>query len=247
MDPTLHKLDPKGDTHLTLFNPNSPFAAYITPLENAIPQQYKPPFEAWEAGNKERQLWNAPIESTQLFGSTIGSIQMQLSSKHLQLGSDYFSKMMANKNWKESIPKNGFLFSATASGWNGEALLTVMRILHAQTTMLPQTTNLEMLANVAVIIDYYQCHGATDFFTKAWINKLEEPLPTAFGRSLLLRFLISWVFSEADIFRHLSQIIIRESRGPVNVKDLPIPEAIISKTVYYRPVVTLTNYNSRRS
>lgn len=237
MNPTLHKLDPTGDTHLTLLNPNPPFAAYIPLLENALPQQHNTPYEAWETSNIERRLWIAPTES-QYNASITGSIQWQLSSKHLQLASDYFSKMMANNNWKESTPKDGFSFSATASGWNEEAFLTVMRILHAQTTMLPQTINLEMLAKVAVIIDYYQCHRATDFFTKAWINKLEEPLPTSFGRSLLLRFLISWVFSEADTFRHLSQIIIRESRGPVNAKDLPIPEPIISMTIYYLPLVS---------
>ncbi|UKZ66010.1 uncharacterized protein TrAtP1_007193 [Trichoderma atroviride] len=153
MNPTLHKLDPTGDTHLTLLNPNPPFAAYITLLENAMPQ-HNTPYEAWEANNNERRLWNAPVES-QFNGSITGFIQMQLSSKHLQLAFDYFSKMMANKNWKESIPKDGFSFSATASGWNGEAFLTVMRILHAKTTMLPQIINLEMLAKVAVIIDYY--------------------------------------------------------------------------------------------
>lgn len=236
MKPTLHKLDAKGDTLLTLLNPNPPFAAYIPLLENALPQQHNTEYEAWDARNKEQQLWDAPNESS--FNKfTIGSIQMQLSSKHLQLASAYFRRMMAN-NWKESTPKDGFSFSVTANGWNEEAFLTVMRILHAQTTTLPQIVNLEMLAKVAVIVDYYQCHGATDFFTKAWINKLEEPLPTSFGRSLLLRFLVSWEFSEADTFRHLSQIIIRESRGPVNAQGLPIPEAIISKTIYYMPLVS---------
>ncbi|KAL7903657.1 hypothetical protein GGI35DRAFT_403840 [Trichoderma velutinum] len=222
MEPTLHKLDANGDTLLTLSNSNQLFVKYRPPWKSALPQHDV---------LKELQLWTIPTGPTKK--STTGSIQMQLSSKHLQLASDYFSKMLANDNWKESTPKDGFSFSIPASGWNEEAFLTVMRILHAQTTRLPQIVNLEMLAKIAVIVDYYQCHGATDFFTKAWIAKLEEPLPTSFGRSLLLRFLVSWVFSEADTFRQLSQIIIRESRGPANAQDLPIPGAIIGMTIYY--------------
>ncbi|KAL7903881.1 hypothetical protein GGI35DRAFT_490969 [Trichoderma velutinum] len=216
MEPTLHKLDANGDTLLTLSNSNQLFVNYRPPWKSALPQHDV---------LKELQLWTIPTGSTKK--STTGSIQMQLSSKHLQLASDYFTKMMTNDSWKESMPKDGFAFSVSANGWNEEAFLTVMRILHAQTTTLPQIVNLEMLAKIAVIVDYYQCHGATDFFTKAWITKLEEPLPTSFGRSLLLRFLVSWVFSEADTFRQLSQIIIRESIGPANAQDLPIPEAII--------------------
>jgi hypothetical protein len=90
----LHKLDPEGDTLLTLSHPNQLFVTYYPPWKSALPQH---------DALKEWQLWTSPTGSTNK--SITGSIQMQLSSKHLQLASDYFSKMMANNNWKESMPK----------------------------------------------------------------------------------------------------------------------------------------------
>lgn len=226
MEPIMHELDSEGDTLLTLHHANAPFVAQF--VHSALWSNLLPQYNTWEIRNKEQQLWSVPAQS--INKSTTGSIQMRLSSKHLKLASDYFKKMMSH-NWKESIPKDGFSFSVTANGWSEEALLIIMRILHGRTTMVPYIVNLEMLAKVAVVIDYYKCHEATHFFTKAWIGNLNEPLPTSFGRNLLLRFLVSWVFSEADTFRQLSQIIIRESRGPVNTQGLPIPKAIIGETI----------------
>lgn len=124
MEPTMHVLDPEGDTLLTLTNPNQPLTAYHSWII-ALPQ-----YNTWEARNKEWELWAPPTESIKT--STTGPIKLQLSSKHLKLASDYFRKMMGN-NWKESTPKDGFSFSVTADGWNEEALLTVMRILHGRT------------------------------------------------------------------------------------------------------------------
>ncbi|PON24630.1 hypothetical protein TGAM01_v206560 [Trichoderma gamsii] len=221
MEPTMHVLDPEGDTLLTLASPNPPFVTSYSLWRIALPQ-----YNTWETRNKERLLWTAPDESVKIFTTDL-TIKMQLSSKHLKLASDYFRTMMAGNNWKESTPKDGFSFSVTANGWNEEALLTVMRILHGRTKVIPRTISLEKLAKIAVVIDYYNLHEAIDFSAKEWIYNLKEPPPTSFGRTLLLRFLVSWVFSEVYTFRQLSKIIIQESRGPVNAQSLPIPKAII--------------------
>ncbi|KAL7904217.1 hypothetical protein GGI35DRAFT_472581 [Trichoderma velutinum] len=124
MEPTLHKLDANGDTLLTLSNSNQLFVTYYPSWKSALPQH---------DALKEWQLWTIPTGSTKK--STTGSIQMQLSLKHLQLA------------W--------LCIFCFCQRWNEEAFLTVMRIVHAQTTTLPQIVNLEMLAKIAVIVDFY--------------------------------------------------------------------------------------------
>ncbi|KAL6801688.1 hypothetical protein J3E68DRAFT_447690 [Trichoderma sp. SZMC 28012] len=151
------------------------------------------------ASQSERQVENNKEE-----------IRFQLSSKHLTLASEYFRKMMAN-DWKETTPAEGYSFVVTAEEWDQKALLILMNIIHGRTTKVPLTISLEMLAKVSVLVDYYKCHEAVEFFAKTWISNLPEPIPSSYGKNLVLRLCISWIFSEADIFRLLTKTVLYQS------------------------------------
>lgn len=88
--------------------------------------------------------------------------RMRLSSKHLTLASRYF-KTMLTAPWKETLTQAGQQQHAiSAEGWDAEALLVLMRIIHGRTQGVPRVVTLDMMAKFAVLVDYYDCHEVVD-------------------------------------------------------------------------------------
>lgn len=83
----------------------------------------------------------------------------------------------------------------TAESWDIEVLLILLRTIHGQYYRIPRKLTLEMLAKIAVIADYYECREALYFLTDMWIKNVEEKIPTAVSRNLILWLWIAWFFS----------------------------------------------------
>lgn len=62
-------------------------------------------------------------------------------------------------------------------GWDPDALLILMNIIHGRTRKIPRSVNLEMLANIAVLVDYYECVEVVEVFSEMWLNQLKEQSP----------------------------------------------------------------------
>ncbi|KAL9485182.1 hypothetical protein ACSS6W_003971 [Trichoderma asperelloides] len=156
MEPTIHKVDPNGDTLLILRNPNAPFAGDATVWPDALPK-----YRADRLKRNERELeLIAQVEHPTPDGPR--EVHFQLSSKHLALASRYFRALVANR-WKEASSSCGFAYTVTAEDWDEAALLMVMKIIHCQTSEIPQDIDSEMVAKMTVIVDYYQCTKAISF------------------------------------------------------------------------------------
>ncbi|KAL7795057.1 hypothetical protein V8C37DRAFT_375434 [Trichoderma ceciliae] len=209
MAPTVHEIDPNGDTLFILRNANAPFAI----------------------SEKERDDSDADLSSDSADKSQIADdkpeVRMRLSSKHLILASAYFQKLAAN-GWKETTPQDGYTYVVTTEEWDEEALVALMNIIHGRTAKVPRVVSLEMLAKISVLVDYYQCHETVEFFAKTWTGGLGASVPVFYGRDLLLRFTVAWVFSEGTIFWLLTKTIILESKEPIDSLGLPIPQDIIN-------------------
>ncbi|KAL6699118.1 hypothetical protein J3F84DRAFT_364965 [Trichoderma pleuroticola] len=224
MKRSVREVDPDGDTLLILRHPDAPFAildsAALWPdlLPTHIPTKMR--MSELILGGSERCLRKPQIQQNN------EEVRIRLSSTHLTLASTYFKRMMAN-DWMETQPEEGYSFVVTAEEWDQNALLMLMNIIHGQTTKIPRIISIEMLAKIAVLVDYYKCHEAVEFYAKTWISNLMEPLPIYYGRKLLLRLCISWVFSEPDIFRELTRTALYQSRGSIHSLGLPIPGDVI--------------------
>ncbi|KAI0165300.1 hypothetical protein GGR52DRAFT_581937 [Hypoxylon sp. FL1284] len=134
---------------------------------------------------------------------------LRLSSRHLTLASLFFEKSFRH-NWQENtrVPGSGHLIYT--EDWGTEALLTLMRIIHGR-----------------IRLDYYKCHEVVELVVESWIKKLQWSLPQRYCRDLILWLFISWVFSEADIFRAVTKIAVNETDGPLPTLNLPIPEILV--------------------
>lgn len=235
MAPTIHKIDPNGDTLLILRNANAPFAAGdANSWPNALPK-----YRSERLRKNERELVQLAKTGQSTTGST-REVHFQLSSKHLTLTSGYFRGLMTN-NWREASSSRDFAYSVTAEDWDEAALLMVMNIIHCQTAEIPYQVGSEMVAKVALIVDYYQCRKAVSFYIPIWIKNSNDNIVSVltYGRSLLLRFFITYVFSNAGEFETLTEIIIRESRGPIHSLGLPFPQDLIGKLQYLYLKVSL--------
>jgi hypothetical protein len=227
MESVIHKVDPYGDTLLILKNPNAPFAEGDSNVwPNSLPK-----YRTEKLRKNERELLELAIsDESDSDDNSKREVYFQLSSKHLTFTSEYFRGLMAN-NWKEANSSHDFAYSVTAEDWDEAALLMVMNIIHCKTKEIPHQVDLAMVAKVAVIVDYYQCSSAVRFYAEIWIKNFKKKDNSAdtYGRNLLLKLFISYVFSNDSGFQKSTEIIIRESRGPIHSLGLPFPKEIVGE------------------
>ncbi|KAJ9205085.1 hypothetical protein DTO164E3_1708 [Paecilomyces variotii] len=156
------------------------------------------------------------------------SFRIQVSAKHLVLASPVFKQILTG-GWKESVTylQKGSV-EITTEGWDIEALLILLRVMHCQNHHVPRTLTLEMFAKVAVIADYYGCKETIGFFADTWIGSLEVP-PETYCRDLILWLWISYYMKLPDQFQKASSIAISQSNGWINNCGLPIPDKVLGK------------------
>lgn len=155
-------------------------------------------------------------------------VRFRLSSKHLMSASPVFNAML-NGKWKESDSTPDPYYVLHSTDWDVEALQIIMDIIHGRSQKVPRSVTLEMLAKIAVLVDYYNCHDAVRFFSDTWIAGLQEwthPTP-AICRESILRLCTFCVFNKAEDIEEVLHIVVREVRGPLQTLGLPLPGSMI--------------------
>ncbi|KAK1991092.1 hypothetical protein LX36DRAFT_694949 [Colletotrichum falcatum] len=104
-------------------------------------------------------------------------------------------------------------FEAEFKEWDPEALLILMRVIHGQTRSVPRQIDLEILAKIAVLVDYYDSLEVVEVFASIWIGVLKNKLPTQYGRDM---------------------IAVTQSTEPVPTLELPIPSIVIDLVDWQR-------------
>jgi hypothetical protein len=158
-------------------------------------------------------------------------IQMRVSSRHLILASPYF-KAALDGPWREaaSVSADCCRYIHT-DDWDPQAFLILMHIIHGRNRQVPRLVSLELLAKIAVLVDYYECYEVVEVFAALWLQgmKSESQLPIQASRELVLWLCISWVFGDADVFMSVTSTALQQSREPLATLGLPIPERIVGK------------------
>jgi hypothetical protein len=154
---------------------------------------------------------------------------MRVSSCHLILASPYFKQMLRG-GWKEdcTLSAEGCL-TIYEEDWDPDALLILMNVIHGHTRKVARSVSLEMLAKLAVLVDYYECLEVVEVFSEIWIDQLEKGLPTTYSRDLILWICISWVFRHPLRFNVATGIALMQSKKPIQTLGLPIPETIVGR------------------
>lgn len=185
------------------------------------------------------ETYQDPPSVSGLMPSTTDQVYHYLvSSRHLVLASRQIKSRLTKGGWKESQPdESDGKYHLDAYDWDPEALLILLRILHLQFRTVPRTLSLEMLAKMAVLVNYYRCPEAVELFSEMWIKaaKSSSPVPTVYCRDLVLWMLISWVFKLSDIFQQTTKIAIHGSTIPtIQDMELPIPKLVLDEMEHNR-------------
>ncbi|KAL5051957.1 hypothetical protein BDW71DRAFT_213009 [Aspergillus fruticulosus] len=155
-------------------------------------------------------------------------VQIQVSARHLALGSPVFDRML-HGNWKEGreFKEKGSIVLVVDS-WDVDAFLVVLYILHSQLLKLPRKVSIEQLAKIAVIADYYDCQSVR-FFGSLWVRCLPRKPPASpyDFRDIMLGLWISYFFGNALTFSAYSRAAIEQSAYSISSLGLPIPSTII--------------------
>ncbi|KAL1612057.1 hypothetical protein SLS60_000280 [Paraconiothyrium brasiliense] len=154
-----------------------------------------------------------------------------VSSRHLMLASDWFRRTLTREEFVEaSKDPSDERYHISASDWDEEALLILLNIFHVRTRRIPATVSLEMLAKIAVLVDYYELENAEvmERDVRDWIAHVRRsfPIPDSYCRDLMLWICISRVFHMSEEFEKATAVAIKRSEGWIQTLGLPIHEGI---------------------
>jgi hypothetical protein len=163
-------------------------------------------------------------------------IRFLVSSRHLALASGYFKSSLSREGWMEGTPsKVDGMYHLSASDWYVDAFLIFLNILHLQNRQVPRSVTLEMLAKMAVLIDYYRCAETVEIFTDMWINEVKttSPVPPIYGRELVLWMCVAWVFKQPIEFKTATEIAIKQCNAPtIRDMELPISKPVLGRCIH---------------
>ncbi|KAH7184857.1 uncharacterized protein B0J16DRAFT_122982 [Fusarium flagelliforme] len=221
--------DTRADTVLILRNPNTAQRG-----ECEIQTDSEPEYERLnEAGSgelsKTRRDSPMTLDNDQKYprGSLEDTqVEFRVSSRHMSLASPVFRAMLESKFKESQLNKQG-LYEVQASEWDAEAFVILLDIIHGHHRDVPKRISVEILSNIAIIVDYYGCHEIMEFVLTAWLTYLGEP--EEFVKEDPLRWLfISWVFRQEALFTVATKMLLLYDNGEY-VVDLPIPQPILGR------------------
>ncbi|KAK2808737.1 hypothetical protein FQN50_004409 [Emmonsiellopsis sp. PD_5] len=248
--------DDDVETQLPNFTPKTPVPDLATSMStmrfnsgrknvfgDPLPRSSPPELEPVE---------QAPIENGKLSPANNGDtaptgpeVQMVVSSGALIIASNYF-KAALQGNFEE-----GKIHSPSTDGpkyhqiiakeWDPSAMLILMNILHHRTRSVPRSIDLEMLAKIAVLVDYYGCAEAVEVFSDMWVDNLQGSLPKQYCRELVMWLWVAFTFEKKKLFEEVTEVAVLQSRGVIQVMGLPIPGSVIH-SIDHKRLVALRMY-----
>jgi hypothetical protein len=153
-------------------------------------------------------------------------IRFRVCAGNLMSASPWFNRVLKKNGWMESSwNSENRCFYVSAEDWDEEAFIVLMNIFHLRNDKVPRTVTLEILAKIAILVDYYECGESIGLFMDVWVADLraKTPIPTTYCRDLILWMWVSWAFRLSDLFKQTTAVAIKQCTEPVRNLGLPIP------------------------
>ena len=161
-------------------------------------------------------------------------IQLSVSSKHLTLASPVF-KTLLRGGFSESKDLNkGLAAEVRLPEDDPAALWLLLYIIHGQPKKALDWVDLSMLTEVAVLVDKYELHEATEVVTDTWftiVEKANSRVTCSLNQHLQL-ICVSWVFRKPRMFFQMTHLAMRYSDRDLAAEgavDLPIPVEVLGE------------------
>ena len=149
-----------------------------------------------------------------------------VSSNVLRLVSPVF-QIMLDGQWAESQVQADGSRHLSLTGFDSMALKHLLNVFHHKTRLIPEVLDVEMLAKMAVIIDYLQCHDAVALVAETWSKSYKGLPKEQFSRELVLWLFVSTVFKLPHIFDSAAVMAVQHCKAPFNTLGLPIAQNVV--------------------
>ncbi|KAH7125634.1 hypothetical protein B0J11DRAFT_310897 [Dendryphion nanum] len=252
MSQTIHRIDPNPDTVIILRNPTIDFAPWDSPDPSANDEEALEEEGDDKSPQAETRLEPIGDSSASEVGSTPSTlpgvpddnhdpleedgIRFEVSSRHLMLASPRFKTMLSGRKWQEGVPGLDGRFVIRTEDWDEEAFRILMNVIHTRNRAVPRTIDLDLLAKIAVLVDYYDCSETIELFKDIWIDHVNKtaPAPSNYCRDLMLWVCVAWVFGLEETFLATTEVAMRQSKDCIRALGLPIPPRIIDEIDHHR-------------
>lgn len=231
----LYEVDPEADTLLIVPHPSRPFAPWKEPgSSETTPTTPSDIYAGILRGTSRPPNIYASIASAP-------ELRVKVSSQHLVLASKHFRNRFRYPRPRQDDDDNGDSSDgrthiSLAPGYDPQAVLTVMDIIHGRGRKVPrELPDVEALAKVAVVVDAFKFHDAVEVYAERWIAGLlrgAAPAAERLGeatdeRELILWIYASYVFRQAEVFKAATRIAVLRSDGPIPSLGLQVREGVI--------------------
>ena len=191
------------------------------------PVQKEPPSHTHSFTTKD-----TAITSDTVTPSVSQESRVRVSSKHLSLSSSVFKKLFSSKFSEGGNLRTKGSIELPLPGDHSAALLILLNIIHGRIRRVPKVLGLDMLTQVAVLVDKYDLGEAVALFSDVWISGTSEKIPTIMSESLVQWICISWVFDRPREFKEATRVALKFAESTIEkyaTITLPIPSMVISK------------------
>lgn len=227
MNPS-YEIDPDGDVTLVVHNIPRGLPAELkdVPLDllagNTKPQESTP--------TKEKDPKTAEDAD-----SATRHLQLRVSSKHLALACPHFARMFRSELREGTELRNNGRVELEVDQPSGTAVLLLMLVIHGRTRQVPRQVSKEMLVEIAVLVDYYECYEVVEVFSDMWIAAISDKHEKRVVGAPEWIF-ISWVFSKKTIFNKKTFAVINSYKGVIGAEGLPLPAKILGMFLSHSPL-----------
>ena len=160
-------------------------------------------------------------------------ISIRVSSRHMILASNVFRVMLSPKFKEGNILQAKGLLEVPLPDDNPAALLTLLNVIHGHVRKVPRKVNLQLLTDIAILVDKYEFHECVELFAEIWIEDLKNTTPAKYKKEPIPWLCISWVFKREAEFQNMTRIAEWQStyklRDSMDWSDqYPIPESVVA-------------------
>ncbi|KAI9767405.1 MAG: hypothetical protein M1839_004509 [Geoglossum umbratile] len=163
-------------------------------------------------------------------------IRCRVSSKHLSLVSPVFRAIL-QRQFKEATTLRSTGTAAIPLADDClPAFIILLNIIHGHTRAVPRELSLDMLTEVAILVDKYDCLEVVEVYSDRWIDKFKEEemqyVPGGLTKSLMQWLCIAWVFRKHEEFTMATMAATRSAAVGDLADGLPIPSSVLGQ--FYR-------------
>ncbi|KAF4335870.1 hypothetical protein FBEOM_10295 [Fusarium beomiforme] len=238
MKKSLLELDPQADALLILKCPNLRQVHAQTAGETPKARNNKStPIKENDTSKPPKTREDIALIEPYLENGEPNELEFRVSAKHLCLASPVFRSMI-NGSFKESQPNDEGLLEVRTSEWNAQALLIVLDIIHGHHRSVPRRLSRDIIAQIGLIVDYYDCLEVVQIFGDSWFmnvqnwllyffNMWRDNTDSVFKDDETLLLFIAWSYRSTSAFESLTSSAIFNTECLIET-HLPIPTQILA-------------------